>query len=61
MIFTGKIGVGVIGLGGVAEIGHLPWYKFNQNVEIKAVVDINLAKAKRIAGKYGVKNIIRII
>lgn len=55
MIFMGKIGVGVIGLGGVAEIGHLPWYKFNQNVEIKAVVDINLAKAKRIAGKYGVR------
>jgi|GEM_PF-2373253 len=43
MIFMGKIGVGVIGLGGVAEIGHLPWYKFNPNVEIKAVVDIKFS------------------
>jgi len=55
MISMGKIGVGVIGLGGVAEIGHLPWYKFNPNVVINAVADIDIVKARRIAEKYGVK------
>ena len=42
-----KVRVGVIGCGGVAWIGHLPWYKLNPNVELVAVADIDERKARR--------------
>jgi len=42
----GKIGVGVIGCGGVAWIGHLPWYKSNPNVKVVAVADVNEKRAR---------------
>ncbi len=44
-----KIRVGVIGVGGVAWIGHLPWYKENPDVELVAVADIDEHKARKAA------------
>jgi len=44
-----KIHVGVIGAGGAAWIGHLPWYKENPNVELVAVADIDESKARKAA------------
>lgn len=40
-----KIGIGVIGCGGAAKIGHLRWYALNPNARIIAVTDIDEARA----------------
>ena len=44
-----KIRVGVIGVGRVAWIGHLPWYKENPVVELVAVADVDEHKARKAA------------
>ncbi|XJZ27786.1 Gfo/Idh/MocA family protein [Bacillota bacterium Lsc_1132] len=49
----GKLKIGVIGCGSIAQHRHLPEYKANPNVEIVAVCDINEARAKEIAEQYG--------
>ena len=49
-----KIGVGVIGCGGAARIGHLPWYARNLSAKLVAVADKNEKRAKKVAEKYGV-------
>lgn len=41
-----EIGIGVIGCGGAAWIGHLPWYKMNPNVKLVAVADVNEKRAR---------------
>jgi predicted dehydrogenase len=46
----------IVGLGGIAQIAHLPIIAKMQGVEITGVCDIDKAKAKSIADKYGVKN-----
>ena len=46
----------IAGLGGIAQIAHLPILAKMQGVEIAGVCDIDKAKAKSIADKYGVKN-----
>jgi predicted dehydrogenase len=51
-----KVKVAVVGLGGIAQIAHLPILAKMQNVEIAAVCDIEKAKAKGIAAKYNVKS-----
>ncbi|WP_046174865.1 Gfo/Idh/MocA family protein [Domibacillus indicus] len=51
----GKLKVGVIGCGSIAQYRHLPEYKMNKNVELVAVCDINEERATKIAQKYGVK------
>jgi predicted dehydrogenase len=50
-----KIGVGVIGAGHVAWIGHLPWYWENPNVEIRAISDMIEDNAVQAARRWGVK------
>lgn len=50
-----KLRVGVIGCGSIAQYRHLPEYKFNKNVELVAVCDINEERAKATAEKYGAK------
>jgi len=49
--------VAIIGLGGVAQIMHLPALLKTKDVEITAVCDIDFNKAKNVGKKYGVKNI----
>src|SRR4051794_6815893 len=51
----GKLRVGVIGCGSIAQHRHLPEYKSNKNVELIAVCDINEERALVVAEKYGVK------
>ncbi|TRZ64356.1 gfo/Idh/MocA family oxidoreductase [bacterium] len=51
-----KTKVAVIGLGGIAQIMHLPALKNIKDVEIVALCDTELGKAKHIAKKYGVKH-----
>ncbi|MEM2613327.1 MAG: Gfo/Idh/MocA family oxidoreductase, partial [Nitrososphaerota archaeon] len=48
--------IGLIGCGRVSEI-HMLAYKYIPEVVIKAVVDIDVKKAKAFAEKYGIKNV----
>ena len=50
----GKIGVGVIGVGGWGQL-HVETYVYDERVELVAICDINEEKAKNIAKKYGVR------
>ncbi|SDM60999.1 Gfo/Idh/MocA family protein [Bacillus sp. OK048] len=50
----GKLKIGVIGCGSIAQHRHLPEYQGNLNVELVAVCDINKERALEVAEKYGV-------
>jgi UDP-N-acetylglucosamine 3-dehydrogenase len=50
----GKLKIGVIGCGSIAQHRHLPEYQANLNVELVAVCDINKERALEVAEKYGV-------
>jgi len=47
--------VGVIGLGWIAQVFHLPILSKMQEIEISCVCDKDKAKARLIAEKYGIK------
>ena len=51
-----KTKIGIIGLGGVAQLVHLPILSKLQNVEISAVADIQKSKLESIKTKYNIKN-----
>lgn len=48
------IRVGVIGVGSIAEIAHLPNYRKNDQVVLAAVADFNEQRAQSVANKFGV-------
>lgn len=50
-----KIKVLIAGLGGIAQIAHLPIISKLREVEITGVCDIDKGKAKSIADKYNIK------
>lgn len=50
------IKVGVIGCGAIAQRRHLPEYSERNDVEVIAVCDFHLSRAKEVAGMFGVKN-----
>ena len=51
-----KTRVGVIGLGGIAQLVHLPNLAKLSNVEVIAVADIDKRKVTAIADKFDIKN-----
>ena len=51
-----KIRVVVAGLGGIAQITHLPLLSKMEDVEIAAVCDVDKSKAKNVADKYNIKS-----
>ena len=54
-----KTKLGIVGLGGIAQVIHLPVLSKMEDVEIVAVCDSEISKAKNIATKYGVANYYR--
>ena len=50
-----KLKVAVIGSGSIATFRHAPEYAANPNVEIVAFVDRVVARAEKLADKYGAK------
>ncbi|MCS7012583.1 MAG: Gfo/Idh/MocA family oxidoreductase [Chloroherpetonaceae bacterium] len=52
-----KVRVGVIGLGNIAQVVHLPILSKMDTVELVAVCDIEQAKAKLVGERYRVKHI----
>ncbi len=51
-----KVKIGVIGLGGVAQLIHLPNLSKMQNVDLCSVAEINKNRLQTIAEKFNVKN-----
>lgn len=51
-----KVKVAIVGLGGIAQIAHLPILSKMPNVELTAVCDVDRSKSRSIAQKYNVKN-----
>lgn len=53
-----RLKMGLIGVGGIAESRHIPSYqKWNNDVEIVGVQDVNLSRAKDIAERYAIPNV----
>ena len=52
-----KTKVAVIGLGGIAQVMHLPSLLKLREVELEAICDKDLSKAKNIGKKYSIKKI----
>ena len=51
-----KSKIAVIGLGGIAQLVHLPILSKLSNVEISAVSDKSKSNLKSVADKFGIKN-----
>lgn len=49
-----KIGIGIIGLGGISMAVHLPGIKESKDFEIKALCDTNPVALKIAQAKYGI-------
>jgi predicted dehydrogenase len=49
-----KTNVAIVGLGGIAQVMHLPILGKNKDVELTAICDKEFAKVKNIVKKYGI-------
>lgn len=50
--------MGIIGVGGIAQGRHIPTFlKLSEQVEITAVSDVNIDRAKEVAEKFNIKNV----
>ena len=49
-----KIRVGVIGVGGIAQFGHITAYQKEPDVELIAAADPNIEKLEYVAGKFSI-------
>jgi len=52
-----KLKIAVIGCGGISTAAHMPAYEKMDNVEVVALCDIKIEKAKQLAQKFGVKDV----
>ncbi len=53
-----KLKVGIVGAGNIAQNAHLPAYaKLKDRIEVAAIADINLDRAKEAAEKYGIPQV----
>jgi len=51
-----KLKIGLIGLGGIAQLVHLPVLSKFSDVEISAVAEINKNRLDTVANKFNIKN-----
>ena len=49
-----RLRVGIVGGGAIAQVAHLPTLKKLKNVEVQAICDIDLPKARALADRFGV-------
>ena len=50
-----RLRVGIIGGGAIAQVAHLPVLKKLKTVEVQAICDTDLPKARALADRFGVK------
>lgn len=54
---NGRIRVGIIGAGNIAQNAHIPAYLNQPDVDLVAVCDINAERAESVARKHGIKHV----
>ena len=51
-----RLKVGIIGGGAITQVAHLPVLKKMQDVEVQAICDTDLPKARALADRFAVKD-----
>jgi predicted dehydrogenase len=51
-----RLKVGIIGGGAITQVAHLPVLKKMKGVEVQAICDTDLPKARALASRFGVKD-----
>jgi predicted dehydrogenase len=51
-----RLKVGIVGGGAIAQVAHLPVLKKMRMVEVQAICDTDLPKARALADRFGVKD-----
>jgi predicted dehydrogenase len=49
--------IGLIGAGAVVQVAHLPVLKKLKNVQLAAICDVDLPKARALAERFGIRNV----
>lgn len=52
-----KVRIGIVGAGGIAESIHLPCLMEIEEAEVVSVCDIDIAKARHLAARYGIPHV----
>jgi predicted dehydrogenase len=52
-----KVRVGVLGLGSIAQVVHLPILSQLENAVLAGVCDLDRAKARAIAARFGIARV----
>lgn len=52
-----KLRIGVLGAGGIATDRHIPAFKHVKEVELTAVSDVNIDRAKEVAEKFSIPHV----
>ena len=55
-VATERLKVAVVGGGAIAQVAHLPVLKKMRSVEVQAICDTDLPKARALADRFGVKD-----
>ena len=51
-----RLKVGIVGGGAIAQVAHLPVLKKMRSVDVQAICDTDLPKARALADRFGVKD-----
>ncbi|MFL5403757.1 MAG: Gfo/Idh/MocA family protein [Gemmatimonadales bacterium] len=51
-----RLKVGIVGGGAITQVAHLPVLKKMRSVEVQAICDTDLPKARALANRFGVKD-----
>src|SRR5919108_4180702 len=51
-----RLKVGIIGGGAITQVAHLPVLRKLKTIEVQAICDTDLPKARALADRFGVKN-----
>lgn len=53
----GRLKVGIIGVGGISQVAHIPNFQKIEDVEVTAIADINEEKLKYVSQKFNIPKV----
>jgi predicted dehydrogenase len=56
---SGGVRIGLLGLGAISQVVHLPILSQMEGAELVGVCDVDFAKARAIAGRFGIPRVYR--
>src|ERR671923_2228672 len=51
-----RLKVGIVGGGAIAQVAHLPVLKKMRGVEVQAICDTDMPKARALSARFGIKD-----